>query len=45
MTESLKLPVVCDFDIHSDRYAWVNEKTQHLESSGTYASKDELEQS
>lgn len=28
----LEEPVVCDFDLRSGKYAWINEETQHYSS-------------
>ena len=32
-TEILQGPVYCDFDLRSDKYAWVDESNQHLDST------------
>ena len=34
LTESLLGNVVCDFQLETGEFAWVNEETQHLEASG-----------
>jgi len=34
MTEEFEGKVICDFDLSSGEYAWVDEMTQHLVSTG-----------
>jgi hypothetical protein len=36
MTEEFEGKVLCDFDLASNEFAWVNETTQHLLSKGVY---------
>lgn len=43
LTESLVGNVVCDFELASGEFAWVNENTQHYESFGVYGTPKDSE--
>ena len=41
MTEEFEGKVLCDFDLASNEFAWVNETTQHLLSKGVYGDEQQ----
>ena len=38
--EELSFPAICDFDLNSNKYSWVNELSQNLSSDSEYGTAD-----
>ena len=35
----MNYPAICDFDLHSNKFSWVNEATQNLSEDADYGNK------